>query len=107
VPLGSHNRNIGEVLGAVYRFVLEPPPWSLEESSFDLKTGAQHIMQCRIFAGGHTEERTLTRYHYTLAELIKLCDAAGLTVRDVYGDWQLTPFTLESPRTMLVTRKEA
>ena len=81
-------------------------PWLLEESYFELWTGAQHIRQRRIFADAHTEERTLTRYHYTLAELIKLCNAAGLTVSDVYGDWQLTPYTLEGPRTMLVTRKD-
>ena len=81
-------------------------PWLLEESRFELWTGAQHIRQRRIFADAHTEERTLTRFHYTLAELIKLCNAAGLTVRDVYGDWQLTPYTLESPRKMLVAGKE-
>lgn len=63
-------------------------------------------MQRRIFADAHTEERTLTRYHYTLAELIKLCNAAGLTARDVYGDWQLNLYTSESQRTMLVTRKD-
>ncbi len=80
--------------------------WLLEESHFELWTGAQHITQRRIFADAHTEEGTLTRYHYTPAELIKLCNAAGLTVRDVYGDWQLNLYTSESPRTMLVTRKD-
>lgn len=82
-------------------------PWLLEESRFDLLTGAQHIAQRRIFADGHSEERTLTRFHYTLAELIKLFNVAGLTVTDVYGDWQLSPYTAVSPRLMLVARKEA
>jgi SAM-dependent methyltransferase len=81
-------------------------PWLLEESHFELRTGAQHITQHRIFTDGHPEERVLTRFHYTLTELIKLCNAAGLTVREVYGDWQLNPYASESPRTMLVAGKE-
>ena len=81
-------------------------PWLLEESSFDLLTGSQSIFQRRIFSDGHTEERTLTRYHYTLTELVNLAKAAGLALTAVYGDWQLGPYTAQSPRTMLITRKE-
>jgi SAM-dependent methyltransferase len=81
-------------------------PWLLEESHFDLWSGAQRITQRRLFSDGHLEERTLTRLHYTLAELVKLFSAAGLTVTDVYGDWQLGPYTAQSPRTMLVSRKD-
>jgi SAM-dependent methyltransferase len=82
-------------------------PWLLEETHFDLATGAQPIAQRHIFSGGHTETRTLTRYHYTLAELGKLFRAAGLALTDVYGDWQLGPYTAQSPRLILVARKEA
>ncbi|CAA9563290.1 MAG: hypothetical protein AVDCRST_MAG86-955 [uncultured Truepera sp.] len=82
-------------------------PWLLEEARFDLLTGAQSIFQRRIFGDGHSEERTLTRYHYTLPELIRLFNAAGLTVTEVFGDWQLGSYTAVSPRTMLITRKEA
>jgi len=82
-------------------------PWLLEESCFDLATGAQHIAQRRISPDGHTETRTLTRYHYTLAEFTGLVNAAGLTLTDVYGDWQLGPYTAQSPRMMVVSRKEA
>lgn len=82
-------------------------PWLLEEAHFDLLTGAQRIVQRRIFVDGCEEERTMTRFYYTLSELIKLLNAAGLTVTDVYGDWQLGPYTAESPRTILTTRKEA
>ncbi len=81
-------------------------PWLLEESRFDLLNGLQTIEQKRIFTNGHTEERTLTRYHYTLSELINLSNAAGLTFAAVYGSWQLEPYTAQSARTMLVTRKE-
>ncbi len=82
-------------------------PWVLEESRFDLLTGAQFISQIRVYSGGHTETRTLTRFHYTLAELARLLQNAGLTVANVYGGWGLEPYTAESPRTLLVTRKEA
>ena len=80
-------------------------PWVLEETRFDLLTGAQTICQRRLFADGRTETRTLTRFHYPLAELARLLQNAGLTVTDVYGDWQLNPYTAESPRTLLIARK--
>ncbi len=81
-------------------------PWLLEESRFDLSSGLQTIEQKRIFTDGHAEERTLTRYHYTLSELINLASVAGLAMTAVYGNWQLEPYTVQSPRTMLFTRKE-
>lgn len=82
-------------------------PWLLEETRFDLLTGAQKIVQRRIFVDGHTRTQTLVRYHYTLSELSRLLSAAGLTVTGVYGDWQLGPYTASSPRTLLTSRKEA
>lgn len=81
-------------------------PWTLEEARFDLLTGAQTVLQKRLFADGHSDECTLTRFHYTLAELARLLQTAGLTVTDVYGDWQLGPYTAESPRTLLIARKD-
>ena len=84
----------------------EELPWLLEESCFNLLDGVQTIVQKRIFLDGHTEERTLTRYHYTLTELVNLAKAAGLALTAVYGDWQLGLYTTLSPRTMLITRKE-
>lgn len=80
-------------------------PWILEETRFDMLTGAQHITQQRIFADGRCETKTLTRYHYTLTELTRLCQTAGLSITDVYGDWHLNPYTAQSPRTMLVAKK--
>ena len=80
-------------------------PWLLEESRFDLLKGVQTIVQKRIFTDGHTEERTLTRYHYTLTELVNLARAAGLALTAVYGDWQLGPYTVQSSRMMLTLAK--
>jgi SAM-dependent methyltransferase len=81
-------------------------PWLLEETHFDLWSGAQTLTQQRVFPDGHCETKTLTRYHYTLAELTRLFQAAGLTVTHVYGDWHLNPYTARSPRTMLIARKD-
>lgn len=81
-------------------------PWVLEGSRFNLLTGAQFISQIRVYPDGHTETLTLTRFHYTLAELARLLQNVGLTVTDVYGSWQLDPYTAESPRTLLIARKE-
>ena len=68
-------------------------------------TGAQTSCQRRLFVDGRSDERTLTRFHYTLAELARRLQNAGLTVTDVYGDWQLNPYTAENPRTLLIARK--
>ncbi len=86
-------------------------PWLLEETRFNLLTGAQEIFQRRIFTGSytetdHTETLTLTRYHYTLSDLTRLLQTHELTVTDVYGDWTLNPYTAQSPRLLLLTRKE-
>lgn len=90
-------------------------PWLLEETRFNLHTGAQEIFQRRIFTGTHThshtetnytETQTLTRFHYTLSELTRLLQTHGLAVTDVYGDWTLNPYTAQSPRLLLLTRKE-
>ena len=81
-------------------------PWLLEESRFNLLDGVQTIVQKRIFSDGHTEERTLTRYHYTLTELVNLARVAGLAFTAVYGDWHLGPYTTQSPRTMLTLKNK-
>lgn len=81
-------------------------PWTLEETRFDLLTGRQTILKKRLFADGHAEELTMTRFHYTLAELARLAEAVGLSFTGVYGDWNLNPYTAESPRTLLLTRKD-
>ncbi len=81
-------------------------PWLLEETHFDLASGAQTLTQRRIFPDGHAETTTLTRYHYTLAELVRMLERAGLTFQSVYGDWSLNAYTAASPRMMLIARKD-
>lgn len=81
-------------------------PWTLEETRFDLLTGTQTILQKRLSADGRLDERTLIRFHYPLAELARLLQNAGLAVTDVYGDWQLSPYTAASSRTLLVAGKD-
>ncbi len=77
-------------------------PWILEASRFDLRTGAQHLEQRRLFADGRCETRHLTRFHYTLTELAERARAAGFGVREVYGDWTLAPYTPSSPRMLML-----
>lgn len=81
-------------------------PWILEETHFDLRTGAQHIEQRRLFEDGRTQARTLTRFHYTLSELSERARAAGLSLREVYGDWRLEPYTQTSPRMIVLAEKD-
>ncbi|ADI15801.1 class I SAM-dependent methyltransferase [Truepera radiovictrix] len=80
-------------------------PWILEEAHFDLRTGAQHLEQQRIFADGRCQTRRLTRFHYTLSELSERAHAAGFDVHEVYGDWTLAPYTPVSPRMIVLLTK--
>lgn len=42
---------------------------------------------------------------YTAAELVRMTEAAGLHVQELHGGFDLSPFSLSSPRLMIVSEK--
>ena len=81
-----------------------PPglPWLLRETSFDVHTGDQYFTEHYISSDGHVQTQTFKRRHYTLSELVNLFEQAGLSVIARFGALDSSPYTLESPRTILV-----
>ena len=81
-------------------------PWLLRESRFDVHVGDQHLTEHYIFADGKVQTQTFKRRHYTMNELVNLFHNVGLEVIKRFGALDLSPYTLESPRTVLVAEKE-
>lgn len=81
-------------------------PWLLRESTFDPTTGDQLFTEHFIFEGGRVETKTFKRCHYTLKELTRLFEEAGLRVANVYGSLKLEPYCVTSPRMILSATKE-
>ena len=80
-------------------------PWLLRESRFDVHTGDQHHTEHYIFPDGRVQTQTFKRRHYAVKELADLFERAGLRVVKRFGALDLSPYTLESPRTILVAEK--
>ena len=81
-------------------------PWLLREARFDVHTGDQHHTEHTIFSDGRVETRMFKRRHYTVKALTGLFQEVGLRVTNYFGSLGLEPYTLDSPRTILVAEKE-
>lgn len=80
-------------------------PWLLREARFDVHTGDQHITEHYVFPDGQVQTQTFKRRHYTVKELADLFGRAGLRVVGRFGSLERSPYTLDSPRTILVAEK--
>lgn len=90
---------------------LQPRTWEemdgqpvLSERQFDCVTGRWRE-RIRWLRGGELRETILDLRLYTATELIRMTEAAGMTVTGVYGGLDLTPLTVDSPRLVIWSRK--
>ncbi len=74
------------------------------KESFDLSTGR---LDSRGFIsrGGHPKNLGNKMRIYTLTEIIRLLEAAGLTYRGVHGGYDGKPYSVESLRMIVVAEK--
>jgi len=63
--------------------------------NFDLATGRNHERRTRIFPNGKREEVEMIVRMYTAVELIRMCEAAGLQIQEIYGDYNFEPLTID------------
>ena len=77
----------------------------MEERAYDHATG---IVTRRwiVVRDGHTEHSSLTMRLYTYRELVALVKAAGFASVEDHGWLNLLPFTMASPRLVLVATKD-
>ena len=77
----------------------------LEHREFDHLAGRNNVAHITIYPDG----RQVTRHHslrvYTLTEIAKMLERAGLKVEATYGSTDGTPFTLDSRRLVIHARK--
>ena len=71
---------------------------------------AQHLLELTHFydqhqQGGSVQRTTVTTHLYLFdrSEMELLLEGAGFAVKDVYGDYDLGPYLLDSPRMIFVT----
>lgn len=77
----------------------------LEERSFDPLTGRSDARHITIYPDGTIREMCHSVRIYTLTELVEMLTRAGLGIEATYGDVDGSPFTLESRRLAILSRK--
>lgn len=78
----------------------------LEHREFDLFTGRNHVTFSIVAADGTRRESSGHDVRlYTLTELVRLLDAAGLQVSATYGDYDGSPYAINTPRMIVVATK--
>ena len=79
----------------------------LEHREFDLVTGRNHVTFTIVTADGTRRESPGHDIRlYTLTELVRLFDASGLRVSATYGDYDGSPYAINSPRMIVVATKD-
>jgi SAM-dependent methyltransferase len=77
----------------------------LEERSFDPLTGRNNVRHITIYPDGTTREMCHSVRIYTLTELNRMLTRAGLSMESTYGGVDGSPFTLESRRLIMLSRR--
>lgn len=77
----------------------------LEERRFDPLTGRNDVRHITIYPDGTTREMCHSVRIYTLTELNRMLTGAGLSVQATYGGVDGSPFTLESRRLIVLSRR--
>ncbi len=78
----------------------------LEHREFDLVTGRNRVTFSIVTADGTRRESPGHDVRlYTLTELVRLLDAAGLRLSATYGDYDGAPYAINTPRMIVVATK--
>ena len=79
----------------------------LEHREFDLVTGRNHVTFSILNADGTRRDSPGHDVRlYTLTELTRLLDIAGLRLSGTYGDYGAAPYAINTPRMIVVATKD-
>ncbi len=79
----------------------------LEHRDFDLVTGRNRVTFGIVTADGTRRESPGHDVRlYTLTELVRLLEAAGLRLSATYGDYDGVPYAINTPRMIVVATKD-
>lgn len=79
---------------------------ALQENEFELRSGRNTTRFTLIEPDGRRRELRYVVRMYTLAELAKMLDRAGLAIAAHHGDLDGSAYTLDSQRLVVVARKD-
>ena len=78
----------------------------LEHREFDLVTGRNRVTFSIVTADGTRRDSPGHNVRlYTLTELVRLLDIAGLQLSATYGDYAGAPYAINTPRMIVVATK--
>jgi len=77
----------------------------LEKREFNPLTGRNFVQVIRLAPDGSEQQVWHSWRAYTLTELAKMLKAAGLSVRETYGGYDGSPYSLESRRMIVLAEK--
>ena len=77
----------------------------LEDNFFDLFTSRLETTRTLLFQNGKRREYSISLRLYSFAEILNLLKKAGFVLESVYGDFDFTEYSLDSPRMILISRK--
>lgn len=77
----------------------------IDRNSFDVFTGRMYNKRIVIRDGKRKDKPFFIRL-YSLTEIQDLLKLAGLEIYKVYGDWDSSPFNLNSRRMIIIAKKE-
>ena len=79
----------------------------LEHREFDLVTGRNRVTFSIVTADGTRRDSPGHDVRlYTLTELVRLLQAAGLRLSATYGDYDSAPYAINTPRMIIVATKD-
>ncbi len=78
----------------------------LQDREFDLHTGQNKAAWTTIYPDGRRYSQSNSVRAYTLVEIQKMLTAAGLVLRDVWGDFDGNPYGLDTTRMILLADLE-
>ncbi|KPL00224.1 MAG: hypothetical protein AMJ91_05020 [candidate division Zixibacteria bacterium SM23_73_3] len=77
----------------------------LEDNFFDLFTSRWESTRTLLLGNGKKTEYSFSLRLYSFAEILNSLKKAGFVLESVYGDFDFSEYSLDSPRMILISRK--
>lgn len=77
----------------------------LEDNFLDLFTGRWESTRTLVFGNGKRSEHSFSLRLYSFSEILGMLKKAGFMLESVYGDFDLSEYSLDSPHMILISRK--
>jgi hypothetical protein len=78
----------------------------LEDNFFDLFTSRWESTRTLVFGNGKRTEHSFSLRLYSFAEVLDLLKKTEFMLESVYGDFEFSEYSLDSPRMILISRRK-